>query len=80
MKERNVSVPLNLIATKIADSLPSQTRRSPHLFACTQKICTLGFFPLLLDGVHSRAVFQSDTFAFPAWELHERVLICERMK
>lgn len=80
MKERNVSVPLNLIATKIADTLPSQTRRSPHLFACAQKISTLFFPPLLLDGVHSRAVLQSDTFAFPAWELHERILISERTK
>lgn len=32
MKERNVSVPLNLIATKIADTLPSQTRQSPTCF------------------------------------------------
>lgn len=79
MKERNVSVPLNLIATKIADTLPSLTRHSPHLFACTQKISTL-FFPSLLDGVHSHAVLQSNTFAFPGLELHERILICERMK
>lgn len=43
MKERNVSVPLNLITTKIADTLPSQIRHSPHLFACAQKISTLVF-------------------------------------
>lgn len=64
VKERNVSVPLNLIATKIADTLPSQTCRSPHLFACAQKISSLFFTPLFSSW------YNSFSHSFSVWYIH----------